>query len=161
MNKTLLQTEREFLDRMGKIAKRWGMSEPAGRVWGTLLFSDTPLPQKKIAEKTGYTLSLVSPSLSILEKLNLIYSIRGKNKERLYHTSTSFIQGFRILIKRFLEQDIKPLIIELEQTKGVEKKHNLSKLISEYKHIEYYLDLFEKMKFVKSCDCTKTKKNLG
>ncbi|MGV8086732.1 MAG: GbsR/MarR family transcriptional regulator [Candidatus Woesearchaeota archaeon] len=151
MNTKLSNTEKEFIDRMGKISKRWGMSEPAGRVWGALLFSGTPLSQKEIAKKTGYGLSLVSPTLNIIEKLDMIKSMRGKNKEKLYQITTSFMQGFRILIKKFLEQDIKPLIEELESIKSVKNNSNLSNLISEYKQLEYYLDLFENMNFNKKC----------
>ena len=83
MKKSLASTEREFIDRMGRISKRWGIGEPAGRVWGALLFADASLSQRDIALKTGYSLSLVSPSLTILEKYDMIRSVRGKSKEKL------------------------------------------------------------------------------
>jgi DNA-binding transcriptional regulator GbsR (MarR family) len=151
MDAKLLRTEKEFIDRMGKISKRWGMGEPAGRVWGVLLFSDAPLSQKEIAEKTGYTLSLVSPSLKIIEKYNMARSVRSGSKEKSYESTTSFIDGFNILIKQFLEQDIKPLIKELEDTQTAKKNKKLSQLISDYKRLERYLCLFEKMRMVKKC----------
>jgi DNA-binding transcriptional regulator GbsR (MarR family) len=147
MNNDLSSTEKKFIDRMGKISKRWGVGEPVGRVWGALLFAGVPLSQKEIAEKTGYTLSLVSPSLNLMEKLDMARSLRSNNKEKLYETTTSFIDGFRRLIKNFLDQDIKPLIEELENTKGINNNPNLSKLVSEYKIIKQNLDRFEKMRF--------------
>ncbi|MGV8140869.1 MAG: GbsR/MarR family transcriptional regulator [Candidatus Woesearchaeota archaeon] len=150
MTKTLSEMEMEFIDRMGKISKRWGIGEPAGRVWGALLFANYPLSQKAIAEKTDYSLSLVSPSLTILENNNMIRSVRVKSKEKLYETNTLFIGGFRALIKGFLEQDIKPLIADLENTKGVDKNPKLLKLMSEYKRIKWYFDTFEKLKCVKN-----------
>lgn len=150
MSNELSKTEKEFINRMGRIAKKWGMSEPAGRVWGTLLFADRPISQKDIARKTGYTLSLVSPSLKIIENMDMVRSIRFGNKERLYESKTSFMDGFRILIKRFVEKDIKPLIEELEKTKGIRKNLNLLKLITEYKKLEYYLAMSEKM-HLKKC----------
>jgi len=149
MNKSLADTEREFINRMGKIAKQWGISEPVGRVWGTLLFSDKPISQKDIARKTGYTLSLVSPSLKIIESMDMVRSVRSGNKEKVYETKTSFMEGFRIIIKRFLEKDIKPLIEELENTKAVEKNRRISRLITEYRHVERYLRLCEKMECMK------------
>jgi len=150
MTNTLLKTEKEFIDRMGTISKRWGIGEPAGRVWGTLLFANVPISQKTIAKKTGYSLSLVSPSLTILDKYNMIRSVRGKSKEKLYETTTLFIGGFRALVKGFLEQDIKPLIEELESTKGIEKNPKLLKLVVEYKQLRLYFDTFEKLKCIKN-----------
>ena len=110
MTKNIAEIEKNFIDRTGKISKQWGLGEPAGRVWATLLFADTSLSQRQIAEKTDYSLSLVSPSLKILEKLNMVRSVRGKGKEKLYELAVSFIEAFNGLVKRFLEQDVKPLI---------------------------------------------------
>ncbi|MGV8171109.1 MAG: GbsR/MarR family transcriptional regulator [Candidatus Woesearchaeota archaeon] len=149
MKKSLLSMEREFIDRMGRISKRWGIGEPAGRVWGALLFADASLSQRDISVKTGYSLSLVSPSLTILEKYDMIKSVRGNSKEKLYETKTLFIGGFRALVKGFLEQDIKPLIEDLENTKGIDKNPKLLKLMSEYKRLRWYFDTFEKVKCIR------------
>jgi len=84
MVQDLTKIEKNFIDRTGRISKQWGLGEPTGRVWGSLLFVDLPLSQREIAKKTGYSLSLVSPSLKILEKLNMIRSVRGEGREKLY-----------------------------------------------------------------------------
>jgi DNA-binding transcriptional regulator GbsR (MarR family) len=164
MAKDLSQIEKNFIDKTGKISKQWGLGEPAGRVWATLLFADTPLSQRQIAEKTGYSLSLVSPSLKILEKLNMIRSIRGESKEKLYELTVSFIEAFNGLIKRFLEQDVKPLIEQLEEVKEIHdpnKKNKLRRLIQEYKRLEMYLSLFTKLMLMKKATVEKVSKLIG
>jgi DNA-binding transcriptional regulator GbsR (MarR family) len=143
------KVENEFIDKTGNIAKQWGLGEPAGRVWGAMLFSETALSQRSISEKTKYSLSLVSPSLKILIKLNLIRSIRGEGREKLYEMSKSFIESFNIILKRFLKEDIQPLIAQLESIKQEDSNKKLIKLISEYKQLNQYLGWFEKMIFMK------------
>ena len=164
MVKNLIKIEKKFIDKIGKISKQWGLGEPAGRVWATLLFADTPLSQRQIAEKTGYTLSLVSPCLKILEKLNMVRSIRGKGKEKLYELAVSFIEAFNGLVKRFLEQDVKPLIEQLEdisKIKDINKKNKLAKLVKGYKSLEMYLGLFSKLMFMKKATAEKVRKIIG
>ena len=141
----------------------WGLGEPAGRVWATLLFADKSLSQRDIAEKTDYSLSLVSPSLKILEKLNMVRLIRGKGREKLYELASSFIEAFNELIKRFLEQDVKPLIGQLEDIKKIPdtKKKRLIKLIKEYKSLEMYLNLFNKLMSMKKTTVEKVSKLIG
>ena len=157
----LTKTEKDFIDRTGKISKQWGLGEPAGRVWASLLFTDSPLSQKEIAKKTGYSLSLVSPSLKILEKLNMIRSIRGEGRTKLYELAMSFIEAFNVIIKRFLENDVQPLIKQLENIKDISKNSRLSKLTAEYKQLDKYLNWFEKMIFMKKITGEKIKKLLG
>ncbi|MCK5025736.1 MAG: hypothetical protein KAS15_04045 [Nanoarchaeota archaeon] len=161
MEKNIAQTEKDFIDRTGKISKQWGLGEPAGRVWATLLFAGSPLSQRGIAKKTGYSLSLVSPSLRILEKLSMIRSIRGEGREKLYELALSFIEAFNIIIKRFLQNDVQPLIKELEHIKDIKKNPKLSRLAGEYKQLETYLNWFEKIIFMKKVTAEKMGKLLG
>ncbi len=160
MTKTMLETEKDFIDRTGKMSKQWGLGEPAGRVWASLLFAESSLSQKEIAEKTGYSLSLVSPSLKILEKLNLIRSIRGDGREKLYELAMSFIEAFNVIIKRFLEHDVYPLIKQLDSIKDKDKNPKLTELTSEYKRLGVYLSWFEKMTYMKKVTSEKVKKLL-
>ncbi len=157
------QIEKNFIDKIGKITKQWGLGEPTGRVWSVLLFAGFPVSQRKIAEKTGYSLGLVSPSLKILEKLDMITITRGKGKEKLYGTIGSFVESFNEMMKRFLKKDIKPLIeqLELYEINDVDKKKNLNKLAKEYKSLEMYLNLFSRLMFVKKATVEKISKLIG
>ena len=160
MEQDISKIEKEFIDRTGKISKQWSLGEPAGRVWAALLFAEVSLSQKDIAMKTGYSLSLVSPSLKILESLNLIRSGRGKSREKLYELELSFIEAFNIMIKRQLEHDIKPLIKHLDRIQEKNKNSKLLKLTAEYKQIEMYLGWFGKMITMKKVTGEKVKKLL-
>ena len=86
--------EKEFMNRISRICKQWGFGEPAGRIWGLLLLKNKPLTQKEIVEESGYSLSLVSPNLNILQKFGMVSIIGKQGKKRLYLSPTSFIESF-------------------------------------------------------------------
>ncbi len=161
MTLTTKKSENDFIDGTGKLAKQWGLGEAAGRVWAALLLSESPLSQRDMAEKTTYSLSLVSPSLRILEKLGMIRSIRGEGREKLYELALSFIEAFNVIIKRFLQNDVSPLIQELEHIENINKNKKLSKLAGEYKQLETYLGWFGKLIFMNKVTNNKVKKLLG
>jgi DNA-binding transcriptional regulator GbsR (MarR family) len=139
------RTEDEFMERIARLAKHWGLGEPAGRVWAAILFAPRPLSQSDIAEKTGYSLSLISPNLKILEKVNLIRSIRGKGREKHYECLSTFTESFNKMIKLFLAQEIRPVIDELDKIPSTEKNPRIAGLVSEYKQIEMYVDWFDEI----------------
>jgi DNA-binding transcriptional regulator GbsR (MarR family) len=155
--------EQKFIDRTGKIAKLWGLGEPTGRVLGVLMFSEKPLSQREIADKTGYTLSLVSPNLKIIDSLDMLGRSRGSGKEKVYHITVSFIDAFDRMIKRFLQQDILPLIQELDDAKGKNphKKKIIEQMSRDYKKVELYLAVFEKMMMLDKIRSDKIRKLLA
>jgi DNA-binding transcriptional regulator GbsR (MarR family) len=155
--------EQTFIDRTGKIAKNWGLGEPTGRIIGAMYFSEEPLSQREIAEKTGYTLSLVSPCLKIIEEHNIARKIRGNGKEKIYETTASFIEVFDKMIKRFLQHDILPLIEELDSAKEQNpgKKKIIEQMSRDYKKVERYMSLFEKICYLHNFKDKKMKKILA
>ena len=149
--------EEKLIERTGEIAKRWGFPEPAGRIWACLLLSEDPISQAEIASMTGYTLSLVSPSLRILEENNRIRKTKGKGKERLYTLNGLFIEAYSAVMQKTLERDIKPVIDELSEYNKKNKNKKLSVLISEYKRMEFYLQIFIKISKMKELALGKLK----
>lgn len=137
--------EHRFIDQTGKVAKVWGLSEPVGRVWGALMFSEDPLTQRQIAAKTGYGLSLVSPSLKMLGSLDMVRVLRGTGKERTYELTASFIETFQTMQQRMLERHIRPIISDLENVEGATKKRKIALLVKEYRTVEHSLGKFHNL----------------
>ncbi len=132
----------DFINHVALIGKRWGLGEPAGKVWGLLLFEESPLPQREIAEKCNYSLSLVSPSLTILQKLGLIGVVEKRGREKLYNAKTSFLEAFEKLFKNFMEMDIEPIIATLSNAEGKEGRKRIQTLINEYKKMLLFSQFF-------------------
>ncbi len=127
------EIKNRFVNHVALIGKQWGLGEPAGRVWGLLLFENRSLTQSEIAEECNYSLSLVSPSLTILEKWGLIAAVEKRGRERLYKATMSFLEAFEKILRNFMEFNIEPIIEMLSEAKDKETKKRLQKLLSEYK----------------------------
>ena len=138
--------EKEFMNRISRICKQWGFGEPAGRIWGLLLLKNKPLTQKEIVEESGYSLSLISPNLNILQKFGMVSIVGKQGKKRLYLSTTSFIESFERALKDLMEKDVKPLISLLSSSmaevkdKKIKKRFNI--LINEYKETNRFLNIF-------------------
>lgn len=92
------------------MTKQWGLGEPVGKIWGLLLFENKALTQREIANQLNCAVSLVSPSLNLMENMGFV-SITGKNgREKQYGAVPSFIGAFDKLIRKFIEKEVNPLI---------------------------------------------------
>lgn len=100
----------EFIRRTGRITKQWGLGEPVGKIWGLLLFENKVLTQKEISEAIGYSLSLVSPSLNLMERLGFVSIVGKSGKEKQYGAVPSFIITFEKIVRNFISKEVDPLI---------------------------------------------------
>lgn len=129
--------EEDFVYRTGKIGKQWGIGEPAGKIWATLFFTEVPISQREISSKTGYSLSLISPTLRILVNLGMVRAVQGDNKEKNYELTSTLNDAFSGMMKRFLEYDVKPLIERLEEIhKRSPENTNVERSLKEYTQLE-------------------------
>lgn len=154
--------EQDLMDQGGIIAKRWGFGEPVGRVFMAMLVSEKPLPQKALAKSTGYSLSLVSPTLKILESLKMVRSVRGDGKERLYEPIVSFIESIGIMVTEFLDRDVKPALKKLDGVNSdeLEKRKNLLKVATSFRRLEFVLTRFDNLLLMKRATEAKIKRLL-
>ena len=143
----LSEAELKLINSAGKIAAQWGLAEPVGRVLGALQLSESGLTQSEIAQKTGYTLSLVSPSLSTLHSLGFVASKRGENRKKVYSSKVTLAQVMSRMFEKFIYNDIKPIVEIMEQLdkKDLEKNPRLKKNISQYKRMERFFKMFQKI----------------
>ncbi len=136
----------QFIYKTGKLGKLWGIGEPAGKVWGVLMFSEKPLTQKEMCKQSGYSIGLISRSITILENLGMISDTGRRNKEKLYSASASATDFLGKLIINLLENNIKPIISLLntnqELVNNQEVKLRMNILIKDYSKIKNSLDNF-------------------
>ncbi len=130
------------MEQIAVLGKRWGLGEPAGRVWGLLLFENSPMSQREIARKCNYSLSLISPSLTILGKWGLIRVVEKRGREKLYNATTSFLEAFEKLLKNFTEDEIEPIIETLSQTGNKKARKRMRVLASECKKMLLFSQFF-------------------
>jgi len=139
---------REVLDSLAKIGKQWGIGGSVGRVWGFLLFKSCPVTQREIEAGTGYSRGLVSRSLRELKRGPMI-EVKGGGREIHYSVNTSLTESFGELLKRFLTENIKP-IIELLSTSqdkigDAKVKETFAAVLHEYRKLNLAVLLFSKI----------------
>jgi DNA-binding transcriptional regulator GbsR (MarR family) len=140
--------KREFIQRTGKIAKQWGLGEPVGKIWGILLLENRSLTQKEIAKHLDCSLSLISPSLTVMQKLGMI-SVIGKNgREKQYGAVVSFIDTFENVMKNWVDVEVKPLINLLESNiadADEKTKKRLNELLGECRRTGRIFNILSKI----------------
>ena len=139
---------REVLDSLAKIGKQWGIGESVGRVWGFLLFKSCPVTQREIEAGTGYSRGLVSRSLRELKRGPMIEVERG-GREIRYSVNTSLTESFGELLKRFLAENIKPMIELLSTSRDkigdAKVRGTFLAVLHEYRKLNLAVLLFSKI----------------
>ncbi len=89
------EAKRIMMEHFANTARRFGLSELYGYIYGLLFFEDEPLSLGEIAERTGYSLSHVSTALKLLEKIGLVKRIKKPGDKRAYYTAIKNIREWR------------------------------------------------------------------
>ena len=89
------EAKRIMMEHFANTARRFGLSELYGYIYGLLFFEDEPLSLGEIAERTGYSLSYVSTALKLLEKIGLVKRIKKPGDKRAYYTAIKNIREWR------------------------------------------------------------------
>ncbi|MCD6210413.1 MAG: hypothetical protein N2V71_05410 [Methanophagales archaeon] len=138
----------EVLDSLAKIGKQWGIGESVGRVWGFLLFKSCPVTQREIEEGTGYSRGLVSRSLGKLRKGPMI-RVERKGREIRYSVNTSLTESFGDLLKRFLAENVKPMIELLSTSRDkigdAKVKETFTAMLHEYRKLNLAVLIFSRI----------------
>ena len=144
--------KKEFIQRTGRIGKQWGIGEPVGKIWGLLLLENKSLSQRDIAKHLDCSLSLISPSLTLMQQMGMI-SVVGKNgREKQYGAVVSFIDTFENVLKNWVNVEVKPLINLLEsniKNSDEKTKKRLNELIGEYKRTGRIFNILSKIMVAK------------
>ncbi len=138
----------EVLDSLAKIGKQWGIGESVGRVWGFLLFKSCPVTQREIEAGTGYSRGLVSRSLKVLKRGPMI-AVKREGREIRYSVNTSLTESFGELLKRFLAENIKPMIELLstnrDKISDAKVRETFSAVLHEYRKLNLAVLLFSRI----------------
>ncbi len=139
---------REVLDSLAKMGKQWDLGESVGRVWGFLLFKSCPVTQKEIEEGTGYSRGLISRSLKELKRGPMI-EVKREGREIRYSVNTSLTESFNELLKRFLAENIEPMIELLSTSQDkiddAKVRDTFLALLHEYKKLNLAVLLFSRI----------------
>ncbi|AIF69965.1 MarR family transcriptional regulator [Palaeococcus pacificus DY20341] len=108
------EAKKIMMEHFANAARRFGLNELYGYIYGVLFFEDEPLSLGEIAERTGYSLSHVSTALKLLESVGLVKRVKKPGDKKAYYTAIKNIREWRreAYYKR-LEEDIEQTKINL------------------------------------------------
>ncbi|WP_456321219.1 GbsR/MarR family transcriptional regulator [Palaeococcus sp. (in: euryarchaeotes)] len=108
MRLSVEDAKRIMMDHFANTARRFGLNELYGYIYGVLFFEDEPLSLGEIAKRTGYSLSHVSTALKLLENIGLVKRIKKPGDKKAYYTAIKNIREWRKeAYYRKIEEDVK------------------------------------------------------
>ena len=69
------EIEKRILDTFSELAKSMGFSPIHGNIIGSLIIGSGSMPLQDIAKKTGYSISMISLSMDLLEILGIVMKV--------------------------------------------------------------------------------------
>jgi DNA-binding transcriptional regulator GbsR (MarR family) len=147
--------ERHILDKFAEVASSIGYSPLHGKIIGALLVRDKPMSLQEVAQATGYSSSMVSLSLDLLEVLSVIRKIKKTGDRKLYIAfQGDLLDALKKAILMRVEKSIASTIAEFEESKkqlakmkGEDRERVVKTLTifeNEVKRLNHYVTLFAK-----------------
>lgn len=149
--------EAKIYDTFAEIASSIGYSPLHGKIIGALLIEGSALSLQQLAKKIGYSPSMVSISLDLLEVLGIIKKIKKSADRKLYvELSGDLLECLKKAVVIRIEKSISQSLKEFEEAKKElaqespeERKRLLSSinsLESEIKRLGRYIELLNKIR---------------
>lgn len=133
----------EFVERLGGLTEKWGLSRCTGDLWGILLVSGDAMTQEELTNVSGYSPSMVSMSLSRLEELGFVITAGRKDRKRLYVAIFTFVDAFENFLMRIVDGEVTPIIENmsrhLQEIRIPGQKANLEQLLREFEKGRFFM----------------------
>ena len=90
---------KEFSDAVGDFIRYWGFRRIHGQLWTQIYLSTVPLSGVQLMRKLGVSKALVSPGLSELVKLKLIFAEQADGRTKTYTANPDVFGVIRDVLK--------------------------------------------------------------
>jgi DNA-binding transcriptional regulator GbsR (MarR family) len=149
--------EEKIYSTFSDVASSIGYSPLHGKIIGVLLVKGKEMSLQEIAKETGYSASMISLSLDLLELLGVIKRVKKTGDRNLYITLRGDLleclkNAIILRVKKSIDStlsDFEKNRIDMKGLKGDEKKkmlNTLDVLEKEIKRLEKYIDLLSGIK---------------
>ena len=151
------ELSRKVLSVFGQVASSIGYSPLHGKIIAVLAVKGRPVPLQEVAKETGYSISMVSLSLDLLEVLGVIKKVKKSADRKLYiELNGDLLEILKNAIVIKVEksvgsslsdlEDIRSHLHELEGDERETVKRALDVLESQLKRLNNYVGLLSKIK---------------
>jgi len=149
--------EKKILNTFTELAGTLGYSPVHGRIIGVLLIKGRPVSLQELAKSTGYSSSMVSLSLDLLEILGVIRKVKKSADRKLYVELTGDLlsclkNALLVKVKKGIDNSLSDFeeSSKLIEKAGPEERKRLRKVIetleSEIKRLDRYVTMLSGIK---------------
>lgn len=157
MDAKIEQIEKKIFSTFGEVASAIGYSPLHGQIIAVLLVKGKPMSLQDIAQETGYSSSMISLSLDLLEVLGVVKTIKKAGDRKLYvELSGDLLESLKNAILVKLSKSISSSLVEFEEGKkvlesiqGEDSKRvgqTIATLESQVQRLKTYVDILSKAK---------------
>jgi len=151
------EIQAEIYEAFSELAKSMGFSPIHGSIIGALIVGGGSLSLQEMSKRTGYSISMISLSLDLLELLDIVKKVKKSRDRNLYielkgDLLESLKKIFLMRVKKSIQASLEKFEEsrkKLEKTDG-EKKDDVLRAVmlleKEIKRLDKYVTLLSEMK---------------
>lgn len=151
------EIEKRIFSTFGEVASSIGYSPLHGQIIAALLVKGKAIPLQELARETGYSSSMISLSLDLLEIVGVIRKSKKSNDRQLYiELSGDLLESLKKAIIMKMEKSVTNSLKEFEESKKKlqkikdPEKERLLKTIEilekQVRRLENYINFLSRMK---------------
>lgn len=153
----IIEIKQKIFSTFGEVASSIGYSALHGQIIAALLVKGKPISLQELARETGYSDSMISLSLDLLEIVGVIRKFRKPSDRQLYiELSGDLLESLKKAIVMKVEKSVTNSLREFEESKKKlqkikdPEKERLLKTIEilekQIKRLENYINFLSRMK---------------
>ena len=117
------EIERKIYGTFSELAKSMGFSPIHGNIIGSLIIGGGSLPLQGIAKRTGYSVSMISLSMDLLEILGIVKKVKKPRDRKLYiQLNGDLLESLKKIFLLRVKKGITDSLREFEESKQKLKK---------------------------------------
>ncbi|MCK5023192.1 MAG: hypothetical protein KAS04_03395 [Candidatus Aenigmarchaeota archaeon] len=151
------EIEKRIYNTFSGLAQSMGFSPIHGNIIGALIVGSESLSLQEIAKKTGYSVSMVSLSMDLLEILDIVRRIKKPRDRNLYISiNGNLLDSLKKVLTMRVKKGVVGILTEFDESreklkhlKGEEKTEVLNAidtLEKEMKRLDNYVNLLSEIK---------------
>jgi len=151
------EVKNKVLSTFGEVASSIGYSPLHGKIIAILLVKSKPVSLQEVAKETGYSTSMISLSLDLLEVLGVIKRVKKTADRKLYiELSGDLIEILKNAIVMKVDKSIKNTVSEFEAARQHikdlpepdrrEAENTIDMLEAEIKRLNEYVRILSRIK---------------
>ena len=156
-SKEIQEIEKKIFSTFSELARSMGFSPIHGNIIGSLIVGGGSLSLQDMAKKTGYSISMISLSMDMLEILGIVKKVKKPGDRKLYiELSGDLLESLKKIFLIRVKKGISDSLFGFEQGKerlknlqGKNKKEVLKAidtLEKEIKRLDKYVSLLSEIK---------------